>query len=104
MSQTTGPVAGGPLVDCHTHVFTADMPVYFSEAFGVASGTYEVGIRNAFHSFVAGRVDPDASAGGQCMGPYETMGDAENALNDHMAETRRDGHDVVTTWWSYRGD
>ena len=78
--------------------------VYFSEAFGVASGTYEVGIRNAFHSFVAGRVDPDASAGGQCMGPYETMGDAENALNDHMAETRRDGHDVVTTWWSYRGD
>jgi hypothetical protein len=27
MSETTGPVAGGPLVDCHTHVFTADMPV-----------------------------------------------------------------------------
>lgn len=27
MSDPAGPTAGGPLVDCHTHVFTADMPV-----------------------------------------------------------------------------
>jgi predicted TIM-barrel fold metal-dependent hydrolase len=27
MSDPAGPAAGGPLVDCHTHVFTADMPV-----------------------------------------------------------------------------
>ena len=60
--------------------------MYFSEAFGVPSGTYEVGITNAFHSFVAARLDPEASAGGSCMGPYETMSDAENALNDDIAD------------------
>jgi hypothetical protein len=78
--------------------------IYFSEAFGVASGTYSVGIENAFHSYVAARHDPGASAGGQCMGPYETLSDAENALNDHIADRRRDGKDVVMTWWHYNGD
>ena len=78
--------------------------LYFSEAFGVARGTYDVGIENAFHSYVAARHDPDASAGGQCMGPYETMQDAQNALNDHIADRRRNGKDVVVTWWRYRGD
>lgn len=78
--------------------------LYFSEAFGVERGTYEVGIRNDWHSYVAARHDPDASAGGQCMGPYESRREAENALNDHIAESRRDGKSVVTTWWRYRGD
>ena len=78
--------------------------VYFSEAFGVARGTYGVGIQNSFHSFIAARHDPSASAGGQCMGPYETRNDAETALNDHIAERRRDGKEVVLTWWRYRGD
>jgi hypothetical protein len=78
--------------------------VYFSESFGAARGTYGVGIQNSFHSYVSARHDADASAGGQCMGPYETRGDAENALNAHVAELRRDGKDVVMTWWRYRGD
>ena len=78
--------------------------LYFSEAFGVPRGTYAVGIQNSFHSYVAARHDPTASAGGQCMGPYESRGQAEAALNDHIAEARRDGKQVVTTWWRYRGD
>jgi hypothetical protein len=78
--------------------------LYFSEVFGVSRGTYSVGIENAFHSYVSARHDPSASAGGQCMGPYETRQDAENAMNDHIAESRRDGKDAVMTWWRYRGD
>jgi hypothetical protein len=78
--------------------------LYFSEAFGVPRDTYETGIRNAFHGYIAARHDPEASAGGQCMGPYETRNQAENALNEHIAEARRDGKGVVLTWWRYRGD
>jgi hypothetical protein len=78
--------------------------VYFSDAFGVDRGTYSVGIENSFHSFIAARHDPDASAGGQCMGPYETHSDAEDALNDDIADRRRNDKDVVMTWWRYSGD
>lgn len=78
--------------------------VYFSQSFGAKYDTHDVGIENAFHSYVAARHDPDASAFGQCMGPYESRSDAENELNDHIAERRRAGKQVVMTWWSYRGD
>src|SRR5688572_30272987 len=78
--------------------------VYFSEAFAVDVGVYPVGIQNAFHSYVSARHDPDTMAGGQCMGAYDTRAEAENALNDHIAESRRDGKQVVLTWWRYRGN
>ncbi|MBC6981316.1 hypothetical protein [Caulobacter sp. 17J80-11] len=78
--------------------------VYFSESFGVPADTYAVGIENAFNSFVTGRYDSDVISGAQCMGPYETQGEAAEQLNDHMGERRRAGKNVVMTWWRYRGD
>lgn len=77
--------------------------VFFSEAFAVDIGVYNVGIQNAFHSYVSARHDPDTMAGGQCMGPYDSRREAEDALNDHIAESRRDGKQVVLTWWRYSG-
>ena len=77
--------------------------VYFSEAFGVPQGTYAVGIQNDFNSFVTGRFDADVISGAQCMGPYPTMQEARNELNDHLGDRRRAGKTVVTTWWTWRG-
>lgn len=79
-------------------------PVYFSEAFRVDRGTYAVGIQNDFNSYVTGRYDSNVISGAVCMGPYDSMGEAASALNDHLGERRRAGKSVVTTYWRYRGD
>lgn len=78
--------------------------VYFSEAFRTDRGTYAVGIENAFNSYITGRYDSEVISGAVCMGPYDSMGEAASALNDHMGERRRAGKNVGMTLWRYHGD
>ena len=78
--------------------------MYFSDVFAASAGVYHVGISNAFDGFVAARIDPEAQSGASCMGPYDDHQEAENQLNDHIAERRRAGKNVVLTDWSYHGD
>lgn len=96
----------GPVVYhyCYVNAPPYGQTVYFSDSFGVKSDTYEVGIQNAFNAFVTGRFDSNVISGAQCMGPYATMREAADELNEHMGERRRDGKQVVMTWWRYSGD
>ena|SRR5690348_13437631 len=104
------PLASAPAADqtvyyyCYSSKPPYGAAVYFSEVFPASLSVYHVGISNAFDSFVAARIDPDAQSGASCMGPFDDHQEAENKLNDHIGERRRAGKDVVLTRWSYRGD
>ena len=75
-------------------------PLFFSESFGARQSVDDIDIRLAFASYVAARHEPTASAGALCM-RYDTLREATDALNDHIAKSRRDGLGVVTTLWRY---
>lgn len=77
---------------------------YFSEIFTLETGKWDQGAENSFHSFVTGRLADGPLDHWQCMGPYETATEAEDKMNDHIGERRRDGDDVVLTRWRYHGD
>ena len=77
-------------------------PLFFSEAFGAKQSVDDIDIRLAFASYVAARHEPTASAGALCM-RYDTMREAMDALNDHIAERRRGKVGVVVTLWRYSG-
>jgi hypothetical protein len=49
---------------------------------------------------VVARHEPTTSAGALCM-RYDTLREATDALNDHIAKSRQDGLGVVTTLWRY---
>jgi hypothetical protein len=75
-------------------------PLFFSEAFGAKQSVDDIDIRLAFASYVAARHEPTASAGALCM-RYDTLREATDALNDHIAKSRRDGLGVALTLWRF---
>ena len=75
-------------------------PLYFSEAFGAKQSVDDIDIRLAFASYIAARHEPTASAGALCM-RYDTMREAADELNDHIAKSRRDGLGVAVTLWRF---
>ena len=77
-------------------------PIFFSEAFAAKQSVDDITIRLAFASYVAARHEPTASAGALCM-RYDTMREAADELNEHIAKSRRDGVGVVVTLWRFSG-
>ena len=77
-------------------------PLYFSEAFGAKQSVDDITIRLAFAAYVAARHEPTASAGALCM-RYDTMREAADELNEHIAKSRRDGRGVALTGWRFSG-
>jgi hypothetical protein len=77
-------------------------PLFFSETFSAKMSVDDADIRLSFASYIAARHDPSTMAGALCM-RHDTSREATDALNDHIAKSRRDGVGVVTTLWRFSG-
>jgi hypothetical protein len=75
-------------------------PLFFSETFSAKLAVDDADIRLSFASYIAARHEPSAMAGALCM-RHDTMREAADALNDHIAKSRRDGVGVVVTNWRF---
>lgn len=77
--------------------------VYVSDVFTTPAGASEAEVESAFEDHVQRRYVREPVAGGLCLGPKTSRGEAREDRRDTITSLRRDGVTVVRTNWRFRG-
>lgn len=76
---------------------------YFSAVFPSNMGIYHIGVANSFRAYIDSRYSHHRATP-NCMGLFDSVQEAEDALNTQAGRWQRDGYQVSFTRWVYRGD
>lgn len=73
-----------------------------SSVFRVKAGTYHVGVRNSFSSYIKAEFgEPNSPI---CSVTFDSYQEAQDSRNDQIGDLRRRDWTVYTVHWAYRGD